>query len=331
MMEEPSRSVPTPLRWGIVSTAAIAADVIPGLQRSSRNELVAVASRTDAAARSFADANGIPHAYGGYDAMLDSPEIDCVYIPLPNHLHGQWTERAVLAGKHVLCEKPFVVDPAEANRLFTLADVRGVHLAEAFMYRHHPKTRALKDVVTSGRLGAIHTVRSWFTYPAEDAENDVRFQPGMDGGALRDVGSYPVSMSNYLLDAEPEHVTAVRIDDANGIDERFYGSMRYANGAVAQFDCSMRSQSGYGVTVVGERGSAALSCPWYSHLEPHHVDVVTADGAERVVPECADNPYFLETENFADVVSSGADPEVTASETVRTMRTLARLHSAART
>ena len=321
----------TRLRWGIISTAAISADVIPGLQRSVKNELVAVASRTQSAARSFADANGIPRAYGDYRDMLDDADIDCVYIPLPNHLHGEWTEQAILVGKHVLCEKPFVMDPAEANRLFTLADVRGVHLAEAFMYRHHPKTKALKDVVTSGRLGAIHTVRSWFTYAAENAGADVRFQPGMDGGALRDVGSYPVSMSNFLLDAEPDTVSAMQVVDSNDIDERFYGSMRYANGAVAQFDCSMRSHSGYGVVVVGDRGSATLACPWYSHLEPHHIDVVTADGADRVVPEGADDPYFLETENFADVVTVGADPEVTASETVRTMKTLARLHSSART
>src|SRR5690349_19215243 len=113
------------LRWGLLSTARISSDVIPGLQRSEKNELVAVASRNQGLADDFSRRNGIARAFGSYQALLDDPAIDCVYIPLPNHLHGEWTHRAVLAGKHVLCEKPFVADPVEATRLFTLADVRG--------------------------------------------------------------------------------------------------------------------------------------------------------------------------------------------------------------
>jgi xylose dehydrogenase (NAD/NADP) len=317
------------LRWGLVSTARISADVIPGLQRSRKNELVAVASRDLAIAEEFARANNIPQAFGSYDAMLDDPAIDCVYIPLPNHLHGQWTHRAVQAGKHVLCEKPFVKDPFDAAKLFTLADVRGVHLAEAFMYRHHPKTHELKRTIVSGRLGDIHTIRAWFTYPAADTAADIRFQPGMDGGALRDVGSYPVSMCNYLIDAEPTSVTATQICDANGIDERFYGFLRYATDVVGVFDCSMRSQSGYGVTVIGSAGAASLASPWYSHKPPDYLEIITTAGTEQVTPDGAENAYFLETENFADVVMGRADAEITPDETIRTMRTLARLHQAA--
>jgi D-xylose 1-dehydrogenase (NADP+, D-xylono-1,5-lactone-forming) len=316
------------LRWGLVSTARICADVVPGLQRSRKNELVGVASRDLANATEFARANNIPHAFGSYEAMLDDPAIDCVYIPLPNHLHAEWTHRAVIAGKHVLCEKPFVADPSDAAALFTLADVRGVHLAEAFMYRHHPKTHALKAIVQSGELGDIQTIRAWFTYPAEDAATDIRFQPGMDGGALRDVGSYPVSMSNYLLDAEPSSVTATQICDANGIDERFYGILKYTNNVVAIFDCSMRSQSGYGVTVIGNAGTVSLACPWYSHKPPDYLEVVTAAGSQRITPDGTENAYFLETENFADVVVGNADAEIPPDETIRTMRTLALLHHA---
>ena len=317
------------LRWGLMSTARISSDVIPGLQRSDKNQLDAIASRSLANAEEFAANNGIPRAFEGYDAMLIDTTIDCVYIPLPNHLHAQWTRRAILAGKHVLCEKPFVVDPAEATDLFALADAHGVHLAEAFMYRHHPKTRALKNVVESGELGDIHTMRSWFTYAAEDTSADIRFQPGMDGGALRDVGSYPVSMFNYLLDSEPESVTAHQVSDANGIDERFYALLRYPHHVVATFDCSMRSQSGYGVTVVGSAGSAVLASPWYSHKPPDHIEVSTADNTRLLTLDGVDNAYFLETENFADVVAKTADPEIAPAETVRTMRTLARLHHAA--
>ncbi|HET7615148.1 MAG TPA: Gfo/Idh/MocA family oxidoreductase, partial [Gemmatimonadaceae bacterium] len=296
------------LRWGILGAARISADVIAGLQRSDVNELVAIASRDAERVHAAAAHYHIPNAVVGYDGLLRRDDIDCVYIPLPNHLHGPWTQRALEAGKHVLCEKPFVADPQLAMELFTFAQIRELHLAEAFMYRHHPKTHALKHVVESGQIGDIHTIRSWFTYPAEDAASDIRFQPSMDGGALRDVGSYPVSMCNYLLSGEPESVAALQVCDSNGVDERFYGLMRYANGVVASIDCSMQSQSGYGVTVVGSSGSATLACPWYSHKPPAYLEVDTASGTEQIVPPGADNAYFLETENFADVVLNGAVP-----------------------
>lgn len=316
------------LTWGILSTARISTDVIPGLQRSAINRLTAVASRNIDTARAFAEANAIPHAFGSYEALLDDPDIQCVYIPLPNHLHAQWTQRAVLAGKHVLCEKPFVNDAQEATRLFTLADLRGVHLAEAFMYRYHPRTHALKEIVTSGALGTIHTIRAWFTYSAEESASDIRFQPGMEGGALRDVGSYPVSLCNYLLDAEPDLVNVSQVLNDNGIDERSYGTMHYPNKVVAMFDCSMTSHPGYGVTVIGSAATAMLACPWYSHKLPAHIVVTSVDGERHVTPDGAENPYFLETENFARVVRGDAEPELSADETVRTVRTLARLQQA---
>jgi xylose dehydrogenase (NAD/NADP) len=319
----------TPLRWGLLSTAGINADVIPGLQRSEKNTLVAVASRDLDNAQRFAREYGIGQAFGDYAAMLADPSIDCVYIPLPNHLHAEWTQHALAAGKHVLCEKPFVSDPSEADRLFALAEASGLHLAEAFMYRHHPKTSALKELVDSGSLGEIHTLRSWFTYPASDPANDIRFKPAMDGGALRDIGSYPVSMLNYLLDAEPEWTAATEVRDS-AVDERFYALMRYPGDIVATFDCSMRSQSGYGVVVVGSEGSATLACPWYSHKPPHHLEVTTAAGTKQITPSNGDDAYFLETENFADVVTGRAEPVIPGSETVRTMRTLERLLASAR-
>ena len=230
-----------------------------------------MASRDAANARRFADEYGIADAHGSYQDLLDDDGIDCVYIPLPNHLHGHWSRRALTAGKHVLCEKPFVTEAAEAQELFVLAGDNGLHLAEAFMYRHHPKTHALKQLISTGVLGDIHTIRAWFTYRAEDPDSDIRFDPDMSGGALRDVGSYPVSMSNYLLDDEPDTVQATAVRSADDVDVRFYAHMRYANDVIATLDCSMHSQSGYGVTVVGALGTATVACPWYSHQPPHHV------------------------------------------------------------
>jgi D-xylose 1-dehydrogenase (NADP+, D-xylono-1,5-lactone-forming) len=316
------------LRWGILSAARITSDLIPGLQRSHVNELVAIASRAAEKARTAASQYQIPHAVGGYDELLGREDIDCVYIPLPNHLHGPWTRRALEAGKHVLCEKPFVSDPDTAAELFALAESRGLHLAEAFMYRHHPKTHALKKIAAGGDLGAIHTIRSWFTYPADDITTDIRFNPAMEGGALRDVGCYPVSMINYLLDDEPETVSAAALRSADGVDERFYAIMRYRNGTVATLDCSMRSDSGYGVTVVGEAGTATVACPWYSHKPPHDVQLATRIAGSHTVAVSDENAYYLQTENFAAVVGGDATAEISGPETIRTARTLAALHAA---
>jgi predicted dehydrogenase len=316
------------LRWAVLSTAQIASDVIPGLQRSRRNALIGVASREAVKARGFADRYGVPTAYGSYESLLEDEAVDCVYIPVPNHLHGQWTRQALMAGKHVLCEKPFVTDAAEAEELYALANDNGLHLAEAFMYRHHPKTHALKQLVTDGHLGEIHTIRAWFTYRADRPETDIRFHPDMAGGALRDVGSYPVSMSNYLVDAEPGAVQAMAVRSADGVDERFYAQMRYAGGVITTLDCSMQSQSGYGVTVVGTLGNATVACPWYSHRAPHHVSVTHVDGRTDTIAVGSENAYFLETENFAEVVTGAGAPEIPAAETVRTVRTLARLRDA---
>jgi D-xylose 1-dehydrogenase (NADP+, D-xylono-1,5-lactone-forming) len=328
LTDSPDVSGPRPLRWAVLSTAQIASDVIPGLQHSDKNDLVAVASRDAANARRFAEEHRIPRAYDNYQDLLDEDDIDCVYIPLPNHLHGHWTRRGLAAGKHVLCEKPFVTDATEAQELFSLAHANELHLAEAFMYRHHPKTHALKQLITSGRLGETHTVRAWFTYRAEDPDSDIRFDPDMAGGALRDVGSYPVSMSNYLLDAEPDTLHATAVRSASGVDERFYAQMNYANDVVTTMDCSMRSQSGYGVTVIGALGTATVASPWYSHKPPHDVALTHSDGRTETIAVGSENAYFLETENFADVVNGLALPEIPAVESIRTVRTLARLRDA---
>ena len=311
-----------PLRWGVLSTARIADEVVPGLLRSDLNRLVGVASRDAARAQSFASRYSL-------DAVDDSYEnIDCVYIPLPNSLHAEWIERAIEAGKHVLSEKPMVTSAREARRLFALADSAEVHLAEAFMYRHHPKTLALQDLVRSGVLGALHSVRSSFCFMTDQPDADIRFDPSLDGGALRDVGSYCVSVSNMLLDAKPDHVQAMAVTSHTGVAERFYGTMHYGAGAVAQFDCSMRSPLSVRLSVLGELGEATVPMPWYSHRPPHEIHLHVAGEAPRVVTVEDTNAYFLETEHFAQVVRGEASPVVPADETIRNIETLEALAAA---
>ena len=313
---------PERLRWGILSTARISEEVIPGLQTSSLNSLTGVASRDLAKAQRFAGRHGIDRAYGSYEDLLADDTIDCVYIPLPNKLHAQWVERAVSVGKHVLCEKPLVSSAEEARRLFELADRAGVHLAEAFMYRHHPKTLALVDLVRSGRLGPVHTIRTSFTFMTEHTDTDIRFNPSLDGGALRDVGSYCVSLSNLLLDAQPTEVQALSVSAASGVAERFYGTMRYAAGAVAQFDCSMLSPLSVRASVQGALGEAVVPMPWYAHLPPHQILLILPDQEPVTVPVPDTNAYYLETEHFAEVVLGERQPVVPAEETIRNVATL---------
>jgi D-xylose 1-dehydrogenase (NADP+, D-xylono-1,5-lactone-forming) len=316
-----------PLRWGILATGRIAAEVIPGLLRSQVNELVAVGSRDSGRARAFADQSGIPTAYGSYEELLSDPGIDCLYVCLPNGLHGEWVRRAIEAGKHVLCEKPLTPTAPEAEELFATAAAHGVVLAEAFMYRHHPKIQLLAELVASGDLGELYTIRSWFNFWTDHPATDVRYNPALDGGALLDVGGYCVSLSNYLQNAEPVDVSGLAVLADSVVDERFLGTMYYPSQCVAIFDCSMRSPLSVGVSVLGSLGEAVVAMPWYAHEPPHTIDVAFADGSRRSIEAVGDNAYFLETEDFAAVVLKEKAPEVTPAETVRTLRTLDRLRA----
>jgi D-xylose 1-dehydrogenase (NADP+, D-xylono-1,5-lactone-forming) len=318
------------LRWGVLSTARINEAVLPGLRQSQHNEVVAVASRDPSRARAFAARHGIGTIHASYQSLLEDTSIDCVYIPLPNRMHAEWIEAALARGKHVLCEKPLTSRAGEARRLFGLAHNAGLHLAEAFMYRHHPKTEALRDLVRSGVLGQVHTVRCSFNFWTENPLADIRFDPDLDGGALRDVGSYCVSMANLLLDNSPAHVQALAVPSDTGVAERFYAIMRYDGGAVAQFDCSMRSPLSVLVSVLGDRGEAVVPMPWYSHRPPHEVRLSVVDEPPRAISVPDTSAYFLETENFARVVLGEATPVVTAAETIRNIETLELLASAAR-
>jgi D-xylose 1-dehydrogenase (NADP+, D-xylono-1,5-lactone-forming) len=318
------------LRWGILGTARIAAEIVPGLQRSEVNILRAIASRNAQNAAKFAEEYVIESAYASYEALLNDDDIDCVYIPLPNSMHGEWVRRALECGKHVLCEKPLVPSADEAAKLFDLAEQRGRVLAEAFMYRHHPKVQRLVEMVRSRELGDIHTIRSSFNFLTEQPEQDIRFNPALAGGSLRDVGSYCISVSNLVVGEEPEEVVGVPVMSQLGVEERYYGTLRYRSGAVALFDCSMVSPLSVGVSVLGSLGEAHIPMPWYSHRPPHEIRVRRFDGHSYTVAVSSDNPYHLETENFAAAVRGVSDPVIPRQETERNLRTIERLRAAIR-
>ncbi len=223
------------VKWGIVSTADINRKVIPGAHASDKVDLVAVASRDQARADAYAKEWRIPRAYGSYDALLADPEIEAVYISLPNTLHCEWSIKAVEAGKHVLCEKPMSRRPEEVEAAFDAAERAGRLLSEAFMWRHNPQTKRLQELVAAGTIGELRLVRSVFSYSLYDEDN-IRLETEVEGGALMDVGCYNVSGSR-LFGGEPERVFGEAWFGPTGTDWSFAGTMRFPGDVVALFHC----------------------------------------------------------------------------------------------
>jgi predicted dehydrogenase len=316
--------VAAPLRWGLLSTARINDALLAGVSASAAGEAVAVASRDLARARAYAQERGIPTAHGSYEALLADRDVDAVYVSLPNGLHLEWSARALRAGKHVLCEKPMARDPAAVDATFALAAERGLVLSEAFMYRHHPQTLRLAELVAEGAIGPLRAIRSHFSFLLSDRD-DVRLSARLDGGALMDLGTYCVSAAR-LLAGEPEAVTGVQVLGGNGVDVSFAGSMRFARGVVAAFDASFRCAGGYGLEVSGESGTLHVTDPW--HIREPGIELHDADGVRRIEIPAADS-YRLETEDLARAVAGEAPARLRRADAVGQAHALQRLYAAA--
>jgi predicted dehydrogenase len=323
------------LRWGVLSTADIATgNVIPGMRRAARAEVAAIASREAGRARAVADRLEIPVAHGSYEALLADPGVDAIYIPLPNHLHAEWTLRALEAGKHVLCEKPLALTVADAEAMVDAAGRAGRVLAEAFMYRHHPSWLAVRDLVASGRIGQLAAVDSWFSYFNDDPAN-IRNILGFGGGALWDIGCYSVSLSRWLFDAEPDTVAAsLARDPVSGVDILTTGLMAFGSGR-ASFTCSTRVEPDQRVHVYGSAGRISIEIPFNIPPDRPTRVFVTAGGDPPVAPETETlvfgpaDPYACEVDAFAATVLDGEAPAVPAADAVAGVRVIERLFAAA--
>lgn len=241
------------MRWGIISTARIARNwVIPATQLAGQ-EVLAIASRDAATASVVAAQHGIARSYGSYEALLADPDVDAVYIGLPNHLHKPWTIAAARAGKHVLCEKPLALDESEAAEMIAECEAAGVVMMEAFMYRTHPQWALAHDLVDSGRIGELKAVQTWFSYYNDDPAN-VRAVPEWGGGALYDIGCYAIDVARWFLGERPDEVHGiVQRDPVMGIDTTTAGHLRFGD-RTASFTVSMRTQPGQRVELHGTRG-----------------------------------------------------------------------------
>jgi D-xylose 1-dehydrogenase (NADP+, D-xylono-1,5-lactone-forming) len=312
--------------WGILSTARINRLVLAGARKSDRVDIVAVASRDAARAESYAREQGLERSYGSYEALLEDPELEAVYIPLPNSMHVEWSIRALEAGKHVLCEKPLTRRAEEAERAFDAAVQADRLLMEAFMYRHHPQTHRLSALVERGAVGRLQLVRAAFSFTVQDSTN-IRLLAELDGGALMDVGCYCVSATR-LVAGEPEHVSAEQVVAPQGVDVRFAGAMRFADDVIAQFDCGLDLPFRDELEVIGSNGSLRLDDPW--HCRSPLIELRRDGETERIEIEPADS-YQLELENLSDAIRGKAEPLLGRADAVGQAQALEELYRSAGT
>ena len=309
------------LRWGILGTGGILDRFLPGAERSARTDVVAIASRDAERARSFAASRGIGRAFGSYEALLADPEIDAVYICLPNSLHHEWTMLALAAGKHVLCEKPYTIRPAEVDEAHDLADAAGLVLTEGFMWRHTPHATRFADELP--RIGDLLTIRSTFSFRLE-SEADVRLSRELAGGSLMDVGTYCVSASRLIAGSEPATATGVAWPAPSGVDERFSGILEFGDGVVATLTSGFRSNRA-GIEAIGTEGWLRLDDPFAGRA----TRLTGADGFEAAIPKV--NPYELELDDLAGAVRGEHPPRLGRADARGQAAALAALYQAADT
>ena len=314
------------VKWGIVSTADINRKVIPGAHASAKVDLVAVASRDRAGAEAYAREWEIPRAYGSYEELLADAEIEAVYISLPNTLHVEWSIKALEAGKHVLCEKPFTRHPEEADEAFDVAEREGRLLSEAFMYRHNPQTAKLVELVRDGAIGELRLIRSAFSYGLYDADN-IRLRTDVEGGALMDVGCYTVSGSR-LLGGEPERVWGEAWYGPSGTDWIFAGTLRFPENVIATFDCGTALPERDALEAIGSEGSLFLDDPW--HCKVPIIELRREEEVELIELDPVDS-YRLELENLSDAIRGEAELLLGREDALGQARTLEALHRSATT
>lgn len=314
------------VRWGILSTAHIATRrLLPAFARSQTATVVAIASRQREKAEKVASQAGILRAHGSYDALLEDPEVEAIYNPLPNNLHQAWTVRAAAAGKHVLCEKPLAVNAREAQEMVEACRRAGVLLLEAFMYRFHPQIEELQRLTRDGAVGKPWLVRSAFTFMATDPA-DIRLQASLGGGGLLDVGSYCVNVSRLLL-GEPRTAFASAVFERK-VDVRLAGILQFDD-AAALFDCGVRAPQRQFCEVVGTDGTVLLPRPFQPEEEPALIVVRRGSREERIeIP--GTNQYTKMIDYFGACIRQGLSLRFPAEDAVANMRVLDALAQSAR-
>jgi D-xylose 1-dehydrogenase (NADP+, D-xylono-1,5-lactone-forming) len=305
-------------RWGILSTARINRKVLAGAAESEEAEVVAVASRGPERAVEYAYEHGIPHAHGSYEALLADPGVDAVYISLPNGLHHAWTLKALAAGKHVLCEKPYSRRAAEVVEAFDVAERSGLVLSEAFMWRYNPQTCRLLDLLPE--LGELQTIRASFSFRLGDPAN-IRMLAALEGGSLMDVGCYCVSGARLIAGEEPERVYGEQVVGPTGVDVKFTGVLRFPSGVTAVLTSAFTTEH-MGLEAIGTRGAVSLGDPWHA-FHPR----IVHDGREIALDPTSS--YRLELENVGAAIRGEAEALLGRADALGQARTIEALYRSA--
>jgi D-xylose 1-dehydrogenase (NADP+, D-xylono-1,5-lactone-forming) len=313
-----------PVRWGIISTARINLKFLAGACEATGVEIAAVASRDRRRGQEFAHEHDIERVHDSYEALLGDPDIEVVYIPLPNALHIEWTMRALRAGKHVLCEKPLSRTASDVAEAFALAELAGRLLMEGFMFRHHPQTRRLGELIDEEAVGRVRMISSAFSFATNDSAN-IRLSSGLDGGALMDVGCYCVNASR-MIGGEPQRVSAEQAIGGDGVDVAFAATMRLQNDVLAHFDAGLELAPRDLLEVVGDQGSLFLADPW--HCREPVIELRRGGETERIVVEQVD-PYRLQAENMSAAIRGERRLLLGREDAVGQARTIEALYASA--
>ena len=319
------------VNWGVISTASIGlTEVLPAMQKGQFTRLIGIASRSLEKAQHAADQLGIPKAYGSYEELLADPEIEAVYIPLPNHLHVPWSIKALESGKHVLCEKPLGMDAADARRLLEASRrFPGLKVMEAFMYRHHPQWPLVMKLVREGEIGELRSIHAFFNYYLVDPAN-VRNQADIGGGGLLDVGCYAVSVSRLVFAAEPSRaLAAMELDPQFKTDRLTAGILEFERG-LATFTCSTQLADFQRVNILGSQGQVELDLPFNPLPDrPAYVRLQNLKGTRVLELEICDQ-YTLQGDVFSKAILDDTPVPTPLEDALANMAVIDALFSSAR-
>jgi len=318
------------IRWGILSAANIGVKAVaPAIRASSNGRLVAVASRdTQHATEVYAFAPDV-RIYDDYDSIINNPDIDAVYVPLPNGLHAEWTIKALEAGKHVLCEKPFATTAREGKIMMDAAQKNNVFLMEAFMYRFHPQTQWAIEQANAGFIGPVRLVRASFSFDIRSRPDDIRLKPELAGGALMDVGSYTVNVCRAVYGHAPLVVAArVHTTSPTGVDMATNAVLDFGDGRFGMVDCSFELPTRQIVEIIGEAGTLTIPVP-FTPPDMEAVILIIKNGELSEQKFDRVDQYQLQVEHFADCIRTHKEPMFRLSETLENMATIEAIYQAA--
>jgi predicted dehydrogenase len=308
------------IRWGLLGTSRINEKLLAGARASQTAEVVAIGSRSATTGSAYAAAHGIERVHATYEGLLADPDIDAVYIPLPNSMHHEWTMTALAAGKHVLCEKPYTRRPEEIDVAWDAAEAAGLVLMEAFMWRHAPQADRLVELLP--RIGELVAVRSTFSHRLED-DTDIRVKAALAGGSLMDVGCYCISGARLIAGEEPEMAFGQQVTNEEGVDRRFTGLLRFPSGLTATFHCGFDAFT-ESLEVIGRKGTITLPDPWHSKRGALFIDGTE----ERVEPL---DPYGCELDDMTAAIRGEKAPRLGRADALGQARAIEALYRSAET